>query len=133
MRYKSLLLIFAFSAAAFVARANITPETEINGTKKNDIVGGVIHFDTKKPLANVNVSAYSTANKREATAITDDNGYYYFDDLKPGTYKLVFEKYGFKKVTKDKVTIRSDDGFQLNIAMEEEDAFQIMPGLFHFE
>jgi hypothetical protein len=132
MKYKSLLLIFAFCAAAFVARANITPETEINGTKKNDIVGGVIHFDTKKPLGNVNVSAYS-ANKKEGTAITDDNGYYYFNDLKPGTYKLVFEKYGFKKVTKDKVTIRSDDGFQLNIAMEEEDAFQIMPGLFHFE
>ena len=132
MKYKSLLLIFAFSAAAFVARANTTPETEISGTKKNDIVGGVIHSETKKPLINVSVSAYS-ANKKEATAITDDNGYYYFNDLKPGTYRLVFEKYGFKKVTKDKVTIRSDDGFQLNIAMEEEDAFQIMPGLFHFE
>lgn len=131
MKHRLLLLIFILTATSFVASAHITPGAKITGIKKNDIVGGVIHSETKKPLMNVNVSAYS-ANKKEGTAVTDDNGFYYFNDLKPGTYKLVFEKYGFKNVTKEKITIKSDEGCQLNIAMDEEDDFQILPGLFHF-
>lgn len=131
MKHRLLLLIFILTATSFVASAHITPGAKIIGVKKNDIVGGVIHSETKKPLMNVNVSAYS-ANKKEGTAVTDDNGFYYFNDLKPGTYKLVFEKYGFKNVTKEKITIKSDEGCQLNIAMDEEDDFQILPGLFHF-
>ena len=67
--------------------------------------------------------------KKEKTVLTDNNGNYSFNDLKPGTYKLVFEKDGFKRVTKDKVIIRSDEGCQLNIEMDENDAFQILPGL----
>ena len=31
-----------------------------------------------------------------------------FDELKPGVYKFVFEKAGFKKVTKDKVVVKTD-------------------------
>jgi protocatechuate 3,4-dioxygenase beta subunit len=62
-------------------------------------------------------------------ALTDGNGKYYFTDLKPGTYKLVFEKDGFKKVTKEKVTIRPEEGCQLNVEMSENDVFHILPGL----
>jgi len=132
MKYKLLLLTIIFGAA-FTARANATPGPGgSEETKKTDIAGGVVHADTKKPLANVSVAAY-TANKKEKTATTDSNGNYFFTDLKPGTYRLVFEKDGFKKVTKDKITIRPDEGCQLNVAMDEEEAFQIMPGLFYFE
>ncbi len=133
MKCKWLLLTLLFSATAFIARANATPPgagTEEN--KKIDIAGGVLHSETKKPLGNVNVIAYS-ASKKEKAVLTDGNGNYSFNDLKPGTYKLVFEKDGFKRVTKDKVLIRSDEGCQLNIMMDEEDAFQILPGLFHFQ
>jgi CRISPR/Cas system-associated protein Cas10 (large subunit of type III CRISPR-Cas system) len=127
MKLKLLTLSLLFSATAFVARANTNPG---NGdeTKKNDIAGGVIHAETKKPLGNVNVVAY-VANKKEKTATTDGNGNYFFNDLKPGTYKLVFEKDGFKKVTKDKVFIRGDEGCQLNIEMNEVESFLMMPGL----
>jgi hypothetical protein len=133
MRYKLLLLTVLFCAVAFVSRANATPPgTGTEENKKVDIAGGVMHSETKKPLGNVNVIAYSSS-KKEKTVQTDGNGNYYFNDLKPGTYKLVFEKDGFKKVTRDKVTIRSDEGCQLNITMDEEDAFQILPGLFYFQ
>ena len=60
--------------------------------------------------------------------ITDASGNYAFSELKPGTYKLVFEKTGYKKVTKDKVTIRPDEGCQLNVEMDEEEEFHIVPG-----
>jgi|SRR5215213_4543914 len=124
MKLKLLLLTIAFSATAIIARAN----NDTEGNKKNDIAGGVIHSDTKKPLGNVNVIAYSSS-KKEKTVQTDGNGNYSFSDLKPGTYKLVFEKDGYKKVTKDKVVIRSDEGCQLNVEMDENDNFQILPGL----
>lgn len=133
MKYKWLLLPFLFSATAFMARAHAAPPgTGTEENKKIDIAGGVLHSETKKPLGNVNVIAYS-ASKKEKAVLTDGNGNYSFNDLKTGTYKLVFEKNGFKRVTKDKVTIRSDEGCQLNILMDEEDAFQILPGLFHFQ
>ena len=121
-----------FSAIAFTAKANsdAPPGPGLGEeNKKNDIGGGVFNAETRKPLSNVNVIAY-TNSKREKTVTTDSNGNYYFDDLKPGTYKLVFEKNGFKKVVREKVTIRSDEGCQLNIEMEGEDDFQIMPGTF---
>ena len=126
MKYKVLLFTIIFSVAAFIAHANTTPG---NGseTKKDDIGGGVYHSETKKPLGNVSVSVYSSA-KREKVVMTDGNGNYSFNDLRAGTYKIVFEKDGFRKVVRDKVSIRADEGCQLNIAMDENDEFQILPG-----
>jgi hypothetical protein len=130
MKSKLFFLAIVFTATAFAARAN-NGLTNGEETKKTDIAGGVIRIDSKKPLGNVSVTAYSSA-KKEKVVYTDANGYYFFDDLKAGTYKLVFEKSGYKKVTREKVTIRPDEGCQLNIEMDEED-LEILPGsLFNF-
>jgi hypothetical protein len=130
MKRKLLLLALLFSATAFVARANNGPGNGEDCTKK-DIGGGVVNADTRKPMANVVVTAY-TNSKKEKAVTTDNSGNYSFNDLKPGTYKLVFEKSGFKKVTKDKVVIRGDEGFMLNIEMDEESEFPIIPGQLLF-
>ena len=128
---KKLLLLSSF--VFFVAAANASPEpldaTDI--TRKNDINGGVFHSETKRTISNVSVTAYLTS-KKEKVVITDNNGNYAFDDLKPGLYKLVFEKEGYKKVTRDKVLIKTDEGFKLNIIMTEEKDFDLMPGTFTF-
>ena len=131
MKYKLFFLTIVFAATAFIARANNTDPSADNSeeNKKTDIAGGVIHTDTKKPLSNVIVTAYST-NKKEKVVYTDANGYYSFSELRAGTYRLVFEKEGYKKVTKEKVTIRPDEGCQLNVEMDDEDEFQILPGTF---
>ena len=57
-------------------------------------------------------------------------GGYAFDELKPGTYKFIFEKSGFKKITKEKVVIKTDEAFQLNIEMIESIEFEIIPSPF---
>ena len=54
------------------------------------------------------------------------------DELKAGVYKFVFEKAGFKKVTKDKVVVRTDEAFQLNIEMIQDNGFDLMPSPLHF-
>jgi len=128
MRYKLFILTIVFAATAFAARANNTdPSADEN--KKTDIAGGVIHTDTRKPLGNVSVTAYSSS-KKEKVVYTDANGLYSFSELRAGTYKLVFEKDGYKKVTKEKVTIRPDEGCQLNVEMDNEEEFRLLPGSF---
>ena len=126
MKIKLLLLGILFSFSFLLAHAG-----NPTNTKKNDVAGGVFHADTKKPLCRVNVTAYA-AEKREKTVMTDGNGNYSFNDLKPGIYKLVFEKEGYKKIIKDKVIIRSEEGAQLNIEMFENEEFPIMPGQLIF-
>jgi len=128
MKFKSLLLTLAFAACAFFARANNTDPGAPEDNKKNDIAGGVIHSDSKKPLSNVSVTAYSS-NKKEKVVVTDANGNYAFSELKPGTYKLIFEKEGYRKVTKEKVTIRPEEGCLLNVEMDDEGEFKIIPQL----
>jgi len=64
--------------------------------------------------------------------ITDGSGVYAFDDLKPGVYKLVFEKEGFRKVVKEKVCVKVDEGFQMDIEMLQENAADVMPSPSHF-
>jgi hypothetical protein len=135
MKYRLLLFSIFFSFIACYAKANTKGNPGINevndASRKNDVAGGVTHAESRKPLSNVSVTAYSSS-KKEKVVLTDGNGYYAFSDLKPGTYRLVFEKDGYKKVTKDKVIIRSEEGCQLNIAMFEDEGFQIMPGQLIF-
>lgn len=131
MKLKLLLLSCAFSLAGLIAKAGDTPPNNGGDTKKIDIAGGVVDGESKKPIGSVNVIAYS-ASKKEKVVSTDGSGHYSFEDLKPGTYKLVFEKDGYKKVTKDKVTIKSDEAFQLNIEMYEHTDFNFMPGQLLF-
>lgn len=96
------------------------------GKEKDDVVGTVVHADTKKPLKDVSITAYNVT-KKEKVVLTDEDGVFSFDELKPGTYKFVFEKAGFRKTTKEKIVAKVDEGFIMNIEMIENDDFEIMP------
>jgi len=112
--------------------ANATdPCTQEGNGKKNDINGNVIQVENKKPVKEVNITAYLDS-KKEKVVSSDDTGNYAFDDLKPGTYKFVFEKMGFKKVVKDKVVIKTDESFQLNIEMIANNEYDLAPTPLHF-
>ena len=126
---KQKLLMLTISLLGFVAvKAN-------NGGpgdgKKDELNGTVVHSDTKKPLKDVSVTAV-LVSKKEKIVFTEENGTYAFDELKPGTYKFIFEKAGFKKITKEKVVIKTNEAFQLNIEMITQNDFDILPSPFHF-
>ena len=122
---KPKLLIAFFVLGSFVAKANTDPG------KKDDIMGSVIGAEGKKPLKDVCITAY-LCSKKEKVVITDGTGAYSFDDLKPGVYKFVFEKEGYKKVIKEKVTVKVDEGFQLDIEMLQDNSTDVMPSASHF-
>jgi len=129
MKPKILLLTCVCLLGFLFSHAGTGPDKG-NG-KKDDVNGIVIHADTKKPLKDVSITAYLTS-KKEKVVITDGNGNYAFDDLKPGTYRFVFEKDGYKKVVKEKIIAKVDEAFQLDIEMIENENIDLMPSPFHF-
>ncbi|MFI5186399.1 MAG: carboxypeptidase-like regulatory domain-containing protein [Chitinophagales bacterium] len=126
MKPKTLLLISSFILGSFIAKANGN-----DPGKKEDIMGNVISAEGKKPLKDVSVTAY-LSSKKEKVVITNGSGAFAFDDLKPGLYKFVFEKDGFKKVVKEKICIKVDEGFQMDIEMLQDNAADVMPSPSHF-
>jgi len=129
---KPKILLAAICLFAFaVAKAGTEPDP-CKDRKRIDEVNGIIHYsEKKKPLKDVSITAYSIS-KKEKIVQTDEWGNYAFDDLKPGTYKFVFEKAGFRSVTKEKIVVKTDETFQLNIEMIENKDFDLMPSPFHF-
>lgn len=129
---KRKILLLTVSVFGFIlAKANATVDPDAHLGKKDDLVGVVVNSDNKKPLKDVSVTAYS-ATKKEKVVVTDESGNFSFDELKPGTYKFIFEKTGFRKVTKEKVLVKTDEAFQMNIEMIESNDFDLMPSPFHF-
>ena len=129
MKPKFLLLAIALLGFA-VVKANTGPDPEppidSEKGKKNDLAGVILHGESKKPLKDVVVTAYLISKKEKAVQ-TDEAGNYGFEELKPGTYKFVFEKSGYKRVTKEKVVVKTDEAFQLNIEMIESKDFDLVP------
>jgi hypothetical protein len=126
-----LAFCFILLASCYARANNTTPGAGEDRIKKDDVVGGVYNQQNKKPLGNVSVTAYY-ANKKEKTVLTDASGNFSFDDLKPGTYRFVFEKDGFSKVVREKTITRIDEAFEISVLMEEHAAYDFTPGPHHF-
>jgi Carboxypeptidase regulatory-like domain len=71
-------------------------------------------------------------NKKEKYTISGIDGEYGLSELKPGVYKIVFEKDGYRKVVKEKVTIKANTQIELNIEMEQGLYFDLAPSPLHF-
>lgn len=128
---KQKIFILAISLLGFVAAkaGEVAPDPGVG--KKDDLNGTVVHSESKKAMKDVSVTAY-LVSKKEKVVVTNEEGGFAFDDLKPGTYKFVFEKAGFKKITKEKVVVKTDEAFQLNIEMIENNDFEILPSPLNF-
>ena len=132
MRKKLFMLIVAVSCSMLTfANVNDPDPLEPTNGKKDDVNGTVLSLEFKKPLKDVSITAI-LSSKKEMVVFTDEEGNYVFDELKPGTYKFVFEKTGYKKITKDKIVVKTDEAFQLKVEMIEEEDIDLMPSPFHF-
>ena len=130
MKQKILLLIAICTIGCLQSTAaDIEPGNP--GKSINEVAGNIYDGDSKKALREVTVTAYS-ANKKEKFVITDEFGRFEFEELKTGIYKLVFEKEGYRKVIREKVSVKTDETFQMRIEMIEADGFDLMPSPFQF-
>jgi Carboxypeptidase regulatory-like domain len=126
-----ILLLFAICTIGCLQSKAADIEPGNPGKSINEVAGNIYDGDSKKALREVTVTAYS-ANKKEKFVITDEYGRFEFDELKTGIYKLVFEKEGYRKVIREKVSVKTDETFQMRIEMIEADGFDLMPSPFQF-
>ena len=128
---QKILLLFAICTIGCLQSKAADIDTGNPGKSINEVAGNIYDGDSKKALREVTVTAYS-ANKKEKFVITDEFGRFEFDELKTGIYKLVFEKEGYRKVIREKVSVKTDETFQMRIEMIEADGFDLMPSPFQF-
>ena len=124
----AIAVFFTFSAFAALANTPVDPKE-----KETEMINGlVIDITSKKPLKDVNITAI-LHSKKEKAVFSDANGGYRFVMLKPGTYKIIFEKEGYKKVVKEKVQVTQNAPVQINIEMPEIEPFtERGPSAWHF-
>ncbi len=118
-----LCIATGFSAKALEGTASPCSGTEL-------LSGKVFKEDSRKPLQNVTVTAI-LLNKKEKFTYTDTDGEFGLEELKPGIYKIIFEKDGYRKVVKDKVTVKTNEPIQMIVEMEYLE-YPLVPSPFHF-
>ena len=110
---KKLMLLLAFSSAGFAAYA--TSGTEKQKTVEPAVAGTVLDAATKKPVADVVITATHTTAKSQHTITTDANGQFKLPQLPTGTYKFKFEKANYQSVEKQNVTVKQEAPVKINI------------------
>ncbi len=130
MKHKFFLLSIICITGCLNSKAS-GAENKEPGKIINEVTGSVLDGETKKPLKEVTVTAYFNS-KKEKFVMTDEFGHFDFDELKSGVYKLIFEKDGYKKITREKVNIKADETFQMRIEMIDYEDFNLMPSPFLF-
>ncbi|MCC5916095.1 MAG: TonB-dependent receptor [Cryomorphaceae bacterium] len=100
-RILPVLLLLIFSANEIFAQE----PTRLRGT--------ILDKETREPVAFADVAILEL----EASTISNEDGYFVFNQLKPGAFTLVVEAFGFEKFTK-KITLRENRTGSVNVYLE---------------
>ncbi|MBA2498483.1 MAG: carboxypeptidase regulatory-like domain-containing protein [Chitinophagaceae bacterium] len=131
MKRNKIILCISICLCGFLFSYAGGSEPQVMTPAKKSFINGFINNpETKRPLKEVNIIAYLDS-KKEMVVTSDNKGNYIFDDLKPGIYTLIFQKSGYKKVTREKIIVKVDESFMLDIEMIE-DEYGNIPSPFHF-
>jgi len=77
------------------------------------ISGRVIDKDSQTPLVGVNI----IVNNTSYGAATDQNGYYYIENIPVGTYNLTYQMMGYEKLEKLNIPVNPDRITQMNVSL----------------
>jgi hypothetical protein len=109
------LLLVAFSLFACSVYAN-------NGFSGPCLIRGqVVDAVTKKPVSGVVVSAVVSGKPNQKEAITDNDGYYFFEQLPSNHVSLRFEKKGYQNFRyQDVVEIIEKKTVKINVEVHPD-------------
>ncbi|WP_044191869.1 TonB-dependent receptor [Hyalangium minutum] len=86
------------------------------------LLGNVTDTVTKRPVADVVVTATSPKLQGEQAVVTDEDGNYRIPQLPPGVYTLRFEKEAFKPYSRENIALRLDYSVRVNVELIPESA-----------
>jgi len=114
--------MFKGDSLAFVERGNkilIVPASSVVSKEKpqQTVRGQVLDLDTKVPLVGVNVLLGSEGPTKGT--ITDENGYYRFDNVPVGRHDIQCSYIGYESKSLTNIQVISGKEFLANMEMEE--------------
>jgi hypothetical protein len=86
------------------------------------ILGTVVDTTSKRPVADVAVTATSPSLQGEQTVVTDASGQYRIPQLPSGVYTLRFEAGSYKPYARENITVRLDYSVRVNVEIIPESA-----------
>lgn len=107
LRFLTLVLVGTFLVSGFLMAQEGT-----------GIIEGTITDQEGTPLPGVTVEATSSKLIGRRTAFTDATGLYRLLSIPPGTYRLVYEISGFKRVSRENIILGIEQTIEVNIVME---------------
>lgn len=123
--YFLILVVFSFTAGNLYAGVGKSGPCLIKGQ--------VLDAVTKKPVSGVVVSAGVSGNTNQKEAITDNEGYYFFEALPSNHVNLRFEKKGYQKFkyqevveTTEKKTVKINVEVLPDELMPEDSEFPLL-------
>src|SRR5260370_4540369 len=81
------------------------------------LTGTVTDAATKKPLADVVVTATSPAVQGQQVVVTDGAGFYRIPELPSGDYALKLEKDGYQPYLREGIALRTEATLRANVAL----------------
>ncbi|MCP4156579.1 MAG: carboxypeptidase regulatory-like domain-containing protein [bacterium] len=100
-----LAVVMIFCFGVYFAEAN-------TGT-----IDGTVCLEDGSAVPGVAVSLKGSKGERQTT-ITNENGYYVFRNVPPGTYQLTFQLEGFKTLIHNNITVSADNTTTIDVDME---------------
>jgi len=94
----------------------MTPEAQA-AQGQGTMFGTVVDAASKKPLADVTVTATSPALQGAQTVITDASGNYQLPNLPPGVYSITCDADGYKPFGRGAITVTADGTVRINVTM----------------
>ncbi|WP_375761743.1 von Willebrand factor type A domain-containing protein [Corallococcus exercitus] len=95
----------------------VLAQPDAGAVGKSVIIGTVIATETKKPLADVVVTATSPSLQGEQTVVTDAQGNYRIPQLPAGHYTLRFEKESYKPHVRTELQLLLNRTIRVNVEM----------------
>jgi len=106
-------LMILFTASLFFAAVEFAVAQDIFGR-----IVGTIADSSGATVADVKVTIVNEATQAGRDVTTDRNGYFVADELPVGTYSLVAEKVGFKKITKKGNVLNAGGRLTVDLSLE---------------
>ena len=85
-------------------------------TVTNGNVAGVVKTNAGEPLHGVKISLEGIVSRE---AVSDENGHYGFDEIPQGDYNISAEKFGYNKISNQRITVAPEVTANGDITMYE--------------
>lgn len=109
----SLMLLFLF-AVATLSQAG-------NGVEAGTVIGTIVHAETKKPVANISLSAVLHNCGYRKAIVTDAQGNFIMKHVPEGEHILLIDKRGYKLYRKEGVQVKHGTPLKLYIELQPDE------------